>query len=682
MTDFFSILIGLGFYFALFLPTSYSICWLAGPFDFRRRSSLFRLCVAQAFSFAVMPYVLFLLYRVASPWLVLLPAAAGLLHMATTLRRIRWRHAKLVLILLLVILCVALALVTPWTIGTKTFLSVVRYDYSKHVAVTHALTADRVPPFNPSFAPERPLPLFYYYFWFLSSSVVEIFSKGLVPARNAVVAGVIYTAMSLLATVAVSSWLLFPGPRRRNRSRLYMALGLLLVSGLDLIPFLITFVKTMMRGHASIPESLEWWNEPVTSWAATMLWVPHHTAAFIVLWLMYWESALAPEEPLRQRWRIVLFRALALASVFGMSVWLGLLTAAILAVWAVQQVLYRKWSKVWEWAAAGLIAAVLVSPFLVDLARAKMTSSAVVALSVRQFRPLVVRFDRIDHELNVSTLPSYAIELVHQGISLVFLPINYGMELGVYFLGAFLYWSFCRGTPYALRGGRAWWPLLLTCALVVTFVRSAVSANDLGWRGFLPLQLALLLALVLVWDRLANGGINAGWRPVLVILAGIGLATTVCDLILMRLYPIVADFHGPDAGQASSAFSRREAYRRLNVFDPSHRFYVQHNPNRDIDFESALFGDRRVPVEDTYYGPLYGVDPNTFQVTFKRITAVFESCEAGSEDYAASIAADYQIHFWVFQRSDPVWQNRRCWIWSRPAVFVDPQVMVVATKKP
>ena len=682
MTDSFSILIGLGLYFALFLPTSYSICWLAGVFDFRQRSSLFRLCTAQALSFAVIPYMLFLLYRIASPWLLLLPAAAGLVHIAPTLRRVRWRHAKPVLILLLVIACIVPALVAPWTIGTRTYLSVASFDYSKHAAVTHALTADHVPPFNPSFAPERPLPLFYYYFWFLSSSIVEIFGKGLVPARDAVIAGVVYTAMSLLATVILSGWLLFPGPRRRGRPRLHLALGLLLVGGLDLIPYVINVVKTLKGGLPSIPASLEWWNEMVVSWAATMLWVPHHTAAFIVLWLLYWEAALAREAPFRQHWRIVLFRALGLASVFGLSTWLGLLAAAVFTAWTIQQMVYRNWSKVSECVVAGLIGAILLSPFIADLTRAKMASSPVIALRVRQFRPVVARFDRIDDQLNLSRLPAYAIELAHQGINLVFLPLNYGMELGVYFLGAFLYWRFCRGTRYALRGGRAWWPLLLTCALAVTFVRSAVAWNDLGWRGFLPLQLALLLALILVWDRTAEGRLGAGWRPVLVILASIGLATTVCDLISMRLYPIVEDFYGSNAGQASSVFSRREAYRRLNVLDPSHRLYVQHNPDREVDYESGLFGDRRVPVEDTLYGSQFSIDPNTFQSTFKRVVAVFKNCEVGSEDYAAAVAADYKIRFWLFQSSDPVWQSRGCWIWSRPAVFVDDRVIVVPAETP
>jgi hypothetical protein len=684
VSDVFSILLGLCLYFVLFLPTSYCICWLAGPFGFVRRSTLFRLCVAQAFSFAVTPYILFLFYRFATPWLILLPGAAGLALMVATLRCPRWRHAKPALVLLLVVTCLALALVTQWTIGTRTYLSVAAFDYAGRVSVTHALTADRVPPFNPSFAPKQPVLLFYYYFWFLSSSTVEIVSKGLVSARNAVVAGAIYNGMSLLATVVISAWLLFPGPRRRNRSRLYTALALLLVSGLDLLPFLITLVRRLAEGQlflaGSIPGSLEWWNEQVTSWAATVLWVPHHTAAFVVLWLLYWESALGPEAPLGQHWRLILFRALALVSIFGMSVWLGLMAGAIFAVWTVQQMLHRNWNSVREWAATGLMAGFFVSPYIEDLVRAKTTSSSALALSVRRFFPVVALFGKLDQALNSAGLSAFAIKLVHQMVFLLCLPLNYAMELGVYFLGAILYWRFCRGTTYALRGGRAWGPLLLSCALVVTFVRSALANNDLGWRGFLPLQLALLLALVLVWDRLADGGLNRAWRPVLVALASVGLATTFCDLALMRLGPIASDLVRHPS-PASRTFSRRQAYLRLKALDTA-PFYVQHNPKRSVDYESALFGDRRVVLADVVYGRLYGVDPKTFQATFDRIVPVFESCGPGAEEYAFGVAADYHIRFWLFQNSDPIWKDRECWIWKRPAFFDDHQVLVIAAKKP
>ena len=682
--DVLSILLGLCLYFVLFLPTSYAICWWAGPFDFRRRSAFFRLCVAQGFSFAVTPYLLFLVYRWATPWLMILFAAAGLALMAKTLGRVRWRHLMPALILLVVVTGLALVAVTDWTIGQRTYLSVTAWDYAKHVAVTHELSADRVPPLNPSFAPGHAIPLFYYYFWFLTSSAVEIISKGWVSARHAVTAGVIYNAFSLLAAVVVSAWMLFPGPRRRNRSRVYMALGLLLVSGLDLIPFLITLVRRLVEGKLFVagwlPGSLGWWNEQVTNWPATALWVPHHTAAFVVLWLLFWDAALQADAPVRQRWPLVIFRAVAMVSMFGMSVWLGLLAGAILAVWIMQRAFHREWRSVKEWVAAGLLAGILVLPYAIDLQRAKRTSSGTVALSVRRFLPIEKLFDKLDPRLVSVGISGFALKLVHQGIFFLCLPLNYGMELGVFLVAAFLYWRYCRGTAYELRGGRAWWALLLPCALVVTFVRSALSNNDLGWRSFLPLQLALVLVLVAVWERLANSGISLRWRPALVTLAGVGLATTLCDVALMRVGPIVDDCVG-FRSCSSITYSRRLAYLRLNTTEPA-SLYVQHNPKRGVDYESGLYGDRRFVLADFIYGTLYSVDPKTYQATLDRIEPVFQSCDAGAEEYAVGVAAEYQIRFWMFQRSDPVWKDRQCWIWARPVFFKDGQVLVIDAKKP
>jgi hypothetical protein len=682
VSDVLHILLGLCLYLVLFLPTSYAICLWAEPFEFSRRSVSFRLCVALAFSFAVTPYVLFLLYRWASPWLILVPAAAGLALMARRVRRVRWRHVKPALILLLAVICMTLAAVPDWTIGTKTYFSVAAWDYAKHVSVTHALSVDRVPPFNPSFAPGHPIRLFYYYFWFLSSSAVEVIGKGSVSARQAVIAGDIYNTLSLLATVTVSAWLLFPGPRRRKRARLYMALGLLLVSGLDLIPFLITVARKLVAGQllspGYLPGSLGWWNEQVTNWPATAMWVPHHVAAFLVLWMLFWESATEQEAPLSRRWALVLFRGMALVSIFGMSVWMGLLAGAIFGCWMVQQILRRNWRRVNEWVAAGFVAGVLVLPYAMDLHRAKMTHAATLAFSVRRFFPLQPLFGKLDALLQAAGARGFVLKLVHQGIFLLCLPLNYGMELGVLLLGVLLYWRYCRGTAWELRGGSAWWPLLVPCALVVTFVRSALSNNDLGWRAFLPLQLAMLLALVMVWERMSAGGTAKRWRPTVVVLGGIGLATTLCDVTLMRVEPMVDNCIGA-RGCASISYSRREAYRLLNASEPAD-WHVQHNPQRDVDFESGIFGDRKVVLADYTYGPLYGVDQKTYQGALDRIAPVFQDCGEGTEKYAGDVATEYQIRLWLFQKSDEVWRDRSCWIWSRPAFFRDAQVLIIPAK--
>jgi hypothetical protein len=680
MSDLLFILLALCLYFVLFLPTSYAICLWANPFAFSRRSALFRLCVAQAFSFAVTPYCLFLIYRWATPWLILLPAALGWVLMAGDVRRVRWRHVKVVLILLLMVIVVTLTFVPDWTIGSKTYFSVMAWDYAKHISVTHALTVDRVPPFNPSIAPGHPIRLFYYYFWFLTSSAVEVMGKGWISARQAVIAGDIYNTFCLLATVVVSAWILFPGPKRRIRKRLYLALGLLLVSGLDVIPFVITIAGKVLAGQlvGSLPGSLGWWNEQVTNWPATALWVPHHAAAFLVLWMLFWDGALEEEALLHRKWALAVFRGVALVSIFGMSVWMGLLAGATFALWTAQKALQRDWGKVKEWVAAGLLAGILVAPYALDLQRAKMTHSATLALSVRRFFPVEALFDKLDPVLQTAGLHGFVLKLVHQAIFLLCLPINYGMELGVLLLGAVLYWRFCRGTAYELRGGRAWWALLAPSAVVVTFVRSALSNNDLGWRAFLPLQLAMLLALVMAWERMLDGGAPAQWRAAVLTLAALGLATTICDVALMRLGPMIDDCTG-FRGCASITYSRREAYRRLNASVPA-SWYVQHNPKRDVDYESGIFADRKMVLADYTYGPLYGVDQKTYQDTLDRIAPVFQNCGAGSEEYASGVAAEYRIRFWIFQRSDSAWSDGACWIWRRPAFFRDSQVLVIPTK--
>src|SRR5438309_12096557 len=74
------------------------------------------------------------------------------------------------------------------------------------------------------------------------------------------------------------------------------------------------------------------------------------------------------------------------------------------------------------------------------------------------------------------------------------LPMNYFLELGFFFVAgiAYLYNLVKRRAP-----SRAELALVLLAAVSIflcTFFRSGViTNNDLGWRGFLPAQFALLL---------------------------------------------------------------------------------------------------------------------------------------------------------------------------------------------
>ena len=62
-----------------------------------------------------------------------------------------------------------------------------------------------------------------------------------------------------------------------------LGIGLLAVTGLDLLPTLYIW----FAGHVWL-DDMELWNEAqITSWAGSLLWVPHHVAALIACFVAF-----------------------------------------------------------------------------------------------------------------------------------------------------------------------------------------------------------------------------------------------------------------------------------------------------------------------------------------------------------------------------------------------------------
>src|SRR5262249_53104139 len=139
-------------------------------------------------------------------------------------------------------------------------------------------------------------------------------------------------------------------------------IGLLCVTGLDILPNLL-----LDSFHAAQADP-EWWNEQVSSWFTSVLWVPHHTAALIaglMAVLILWNAARA-----RETWRRVagaLVAGLCLASCVGSSVYVALVLAAALCVWMCTLCVKGAWREVFFAAGAGLVALVAVAPHLLAL---------------------------------------------------------------------------------------------------------------------------------------------------------------------------------------------------------------------------------------------------------------------------------------------------------------------------
>ena len=163
------------------------------------------------------------------------------------------------------------------------FVSTISYDYAKNISVTDAITRTGLPPINPSFYPGYPLEIYYYYFWFILTSLIDQLGGCLISARSAVIAGTVWSGIGLIAAVYCYLRMRFAGTPHFQK-RLLIGLGLLLISGLDALVILAVWIYRWTR-YPDLPAlifpSVDWWNKAgqVNSWPHLVLWVPHHTAA-------------------------------------------------------------------------------------------------------------------------------------------------------------------------------------------------------------------------------------------------------------------------------------------------------------------------------------------------------------------------------------------------------------------
>src|SRR5208283_593060 len=123
----------------------------------------------------------------------------------------------------------------------------------------------------------------------------------------------------------------------RHPPRLALALGLLAVTGLDILPVLVKAILRMKTDG-----DMEWWSAAqVSSWMDSVLWVPHHVAGLVCCllgFLLVWMS-----KGLSGGRRAVcgLIAGLSFASAFGLSTWVALAFAMVMIAWMI-------WVLLWE----------------------------------------------------------------------------------------------------------------------------------------------------------------------------------------------------------------------------------------------------------------------------------------------------------------------------------------------
>jgi hypothetical protein len=224
---------------------------------------------------------------------------------------------------------------------------------------------------------------------------------------------------------------------------------------------------------------------------------------------------------------------------------------------------------------AGILTVVFSLPYLATLREPAQNvgSSSLLTLTIRHFSPF--------------PLPPVG--------NLLVLPLNYFLELG--------FFAACVFVGYRRKLARHEWMLLLmafTSIVICTFVKSgATPNNDLGWRGFLVAQFALLIL---------SAGYLEAVRPtrLLKTLLVIGLLGTGYDLLLTRFFPMLSDagevpklkWLALDQKLGERTEGNREAYEWLHNHS-SQTAVLGQNPNVDVvDIFYGLYADRKTVAGD------------------------------------------------------------------------------------
>ncbi len=654
------------FSFVYVIP-GYVAAWGLDLFDFRKRLAATRFVIAIVVSMAISPAITFLAYDLGSATLAfLLLAVLTFTFAAILLRTGRVAPApgtpRLQRFALVAAggwtLFVLLSLVdVQW--GNALYYNRVSYDFTTRVAIINAITRSGVPPINPSWFPGHPVRLTYvYYFWYVPCSLMDQLGGTWVDGHAAMIASVAWCGLALVGSIGLYMRLRNPEAGASAWKSGLLGAGLLLVSGLDVIPALFSLNTVLGALHGD----LEHWNEQITAWIGAISWVPHHVAAMVAcmvaVMLVHWMRG--------QTWRTqagaAVVAGLAFASGFGLSVFVTLVFVTFWVIWLV--VLFiRDDRRLSGWMVlAGIVALAAAGPFLLGLLSGNNASAIgsglPVSLAVRIFRPLI------------PYVISYPPALLNLAFLLV-LPISYLMELG-FFLIAALFWLETHGKAEWKQNTYYLSELILlgVTLFIASFVRSTViESNDLGWRAWLPGQFVLLIWGADVLRRLPSLPAAASpsesrrvrmRRLLLNTLLIMGLMTTVLDVVLLRTWSMLENAGltntpgGPAADEqiGRRTFAARQAYDYINAHTAANTV-IEPDPVDLLNIPVGLYADRQIAVSGH---TAYGVPQ---QVLFARASTVAEIFRATNWLDIDAACRRNGIDLIVANDLDPLWMSLR-----------------------
>ena len=641
-------------------------------------------------SASVLPALLFLIYRFTSAKVgigVLFVFAAAAVYIYFTQNKTSdkdaastenkgYRNSVLGLILAWILFSIFVS--ADLQIGNRLYFSNNSYDMLTRVAVVDAITRTGVPPVNPSYYPGHEVRLnFLYYYWYILASVVDQLGGPLVSALHAMIASISWCGIALFA--AVSTYMQIRSPSEHAWKKTFIAVQLFAISGLDCV---IIILGAITEGYLPVNGGIEGWNMPIMSWLNAITWVPHHVTAaiaciFSLLILMHKKDERPSET--------IIFAAmigLAFASAVGLSVWVMFVFSIFWAAWAVITFLQKKHAKLWIMVLSGVFTIIFVLPFLVglitpgnsgDSVTSMPRSTSPVALYIRPFMASVA-------------FPEDTSPVILGTANFIMLPLNYLFELGFFFIMAAVwaqeFYSKHRDENPIFKAEIV---LVVVTTIVLSFLYSTLIAiNDLGIRGWLPMQIILVVWSV---DVIAQFIEDKKWvvpktfrvlnKPkslglVLGITMALGLLTTGLEATSLRMWPILIDMNvanfpnsiSVDNHLGERTYNARLAYEYLNAHTNTTNI-VQSNPLDMFDRPSGLYSSRQMVISDR---TIYGVSLETYKELSGDIGKIFKQ-KAKDWNFIDEKCGQYAINVLIIKDTDPLWTSLPALKLIRPPLY-------------
>ncbi len=245
------------FFPVLFVP-GYLTGWVTNCFGFRQLTPRWRAVLSIPLSMASSPVVIYwcnsfggwwsvsaLFLACFVCWLWMLAGNAGHERWSIWLQNIK-RVPRGIWMAGLAWLLIVLASLVDIQIGNRLYYSSTAFDHSTRTAVTESIARVGAHPNNPFYYLTGPAPLRYHYFWFLPCGFLSHVLGALASAPACIYASAVWCGWGFMSIIpAAFRFLLgFGGAALRQRS--YLALAFTTVTGLDLLPTLYLYSKSIV----------------------------------------------------------------------------------------------------------------------------------------------------------------------------------------------------------------------------------------------------------------------------------------------------------------------------------------------------------------------------------------------------------------------------------------------------